>query len=125
MSDLRQNVFNLPMHGVVKQSNATTKLRVMFDASAKTSTGYSLNDLLLPGPNFYSLLIDVLTQFQRYSVGMSADISKMFQEVGLHKERDLHRYVWCNKDTDKLEDWCMTQLTFGVSSLPFLAMQVL
>lgn len=40
----------LPVHGVVKESSTTTKLRPVFDASTKTTSGASLNDTLLPGP---------------------------------------------------------------------------
>ena len=55
--------FYLPMHGVVKASSTTTKLRVVFDASAKSSSGYS-NDQLLPGPNLYPLLPSVINKFR-------------------------------------------------------------
>ncbi|XP_054746651.1 uncharacterized protein LOC129251312 [Anastrepha obliqua] len=37
-------------HPVVKESSVTTKLRVVFNASAKTTTGNSLNDALFVGP---------------------------------------------------------------------------
>ncbi|GBM52385.1 hypothetical protein AVEN_160106-1 [Araneus ventricosus] len=39
----------LPHQGVLRASSITTKLRVVFDASAKTTTRYSLNDLLCAG----------------------------------------------------------------------------
>ncbi|XP_054746186.1 uncharacterized protein LOC129250604 [Anastrepha obliqua] len=38
--------FYMPHHPVVKESSVTTKLRVVFNASAKTTTGNSLNDAL-------------------------------------------------------------------------------
>ena len=44
-------VFYLPAHGVVKESSTSTKLRVVFDASARTTSGVALNDILLSGPN--------------------------------------------------------------------------
>ena len=57
------DMFYLPTHGVVKESSTTTKLRAVFDASAKSSTGVSLNDLLLSGPNLYPKLTTVLHRF--------------------------------------------------------------
>ena len=36
-------VFYLPMHVVRKESSTATKVRAVFDVSAKTSTGASLN----------------------------------------------------------------------------------
>ncbi|XP_055623754.1 uncharacterized protein LOC129767158 [Toxorhynchites rutilus septentrionalis] len=38
--------YYLPHHPVVKEASTTTKTRVVFDGSSKTSTGYSLNDAL-------------------------------------------------------------------------------
>ena len=42
--------FYLPHHGVVKSTSTTTKLRVVFDGSAKSSSGISLNEKLMIGP---------------------------------------------------------------------------
>ena len=86
--------YYLPSLGVVKQSSITTKLRIVFYASAKTTSGILLNDTLLAGPNLYPLLTDVILAFRSHKIGMSADISKMFREIGLHQDdRDLHRFL--------------------------------
>ena len=117
--------YYLPAHGVVKASSTSTKLRVVFDASARTTSGTALNDILLSGPNLYPLLTNVVLSFRMHPIGMSADISKMFREVGLHPEdRDLHRFLQSGPD-GKLQDMRMTRVTFGVTSSPFLATQVL
>ena len=82
-------MFYLPMHGVVKESSTTTKLRVVFDTLAKSATGISLNNTLLWGLLLYPLLSTVLTKFRQHLIGLSADISKVFREVGLpSSERD-------------------------------------
>ncbi|XP_024869854.1 uncharacterized protein LOC112453358 [Temnothorax curvispinosus] len=41
----------IPHHFVLRGSSSTTKLRVVFNASCKTSDGTSLNDHLMVGPN--------------------------------------------------------------------------
>lgn len=50
----------IPHHCVLKPDSSTTKLRVVFDASAKTSSGYSLNDLMYTGPTVQSELFSIL-----------------------------------------------------------------
>ena len=118
--------YYLPMDGVTKETSTTIKLRVVFDAPAKTSSGYSLNNLLLPGPSLYPLLTTALLKFRCQQFGMSSDISKMFWEVGLHPaDRDLHLYLTYSRDSDQLQDWRMTRVTFSVASSPFLATQML
>ncbi|XP_036345939.1 uncharacterized protein LOC118755194 [Rhagoletis pomonella] len=53
---LAQNVnlmkphFYIPHHCILRPQSLTTKLRVVFDASAKTTSGQSLNELLMVGP---------------------------------------------------------------------------
>ncbi len=117
-------IFYLPMHGVVRESSTTTKLRVVFDASAKTTTGISLNDLL-SGPSLYPSLVNIILKFRLHLIGMTADISKLFREISLHLgDRDLHRFLW-RDDSKQLVDFRMTCLTFGVTSSPFLATKVL
>ena len=53
-------VFYLPMHVVYKSSSSTTKIRAVFDASAKSASGVSLNDTLFVGPTIHPPLIEVI-----------------------------------------------------------------
>ena len=116
--------FYLPMHGVIKQESTTTKLHIVFDSSTKSSSGASLNDQLLLG-SLYHLLTSVLNKLCLHPIGMSADIGKMFREVGLKEaEHDYHHFL-LRADSRDLDQWRMTQLTFGVTSSPFLASYVL
>ena len=73
-------VLYLPMHMVYKESSSMTKVRVVFDASAKSSTRVSLNDLLLVGPTVHPTLVDVLLRFRLYLI---ADISRIYRAVHL------------------------------------------
>ena len=115
-------VYYLPMHAVHKTTSTTTKLRVVFDASAKSSTGVSLNDQLLVGPTVHAPLTDVLLRFRQHRVALTADISRMYRAVLLPEaQRDLHRFVWRRHQHEELKDYRMTRLTFGVSASSFAA----
>ena len=112
-----QNVFYLPIHSVRKESSTITKVRAVFDASAKTSTGVSLNDTLLVGPTIHSSLVDVLLRFRTHRVALTADVSRMYRAIALAaSDRDLHRFVWRNTPQNPLKDYRMTRVTFGVSA---------
>ena len=117
-----EEVFYLPVHLVRKESSTTTKLRAVFDASAKSATSVSLNDQLLVGPTVHSSLVDVLLRFRRYRVALTTDVSKMYRCVELvPSDRDLHRFVWRSDPAQPLQDYRMTRLTFGVSASCFAA----
>ena len=115
----------LPVKGVMKNDSTTTKVRPVFDASARTSTGYSFNDQLLVGPNLYPYIADVLLRFRSHSIAFTADISKMYREIRLLEEdKDYHR-LFIRSPTGQLLHIRMTRLTFGVRPSPFIAMRVL
>ena len=110
------------MHAVYKSSSTTTKIRAVFDASAKSSSGVSLNDTLLVGPTVHPPLIDVILRFRSHRIALTADVSKMYRAIELAKpDRDLHRFVLRSKQEDTLKDYRMTRVTFGVSASSFAA----
>lgn len=51
----------IPHNAVVKHDGERIeKLRVVFNASASTSSGLSLNDVLIPGPKFQTQIFNIL-----------------------------------------------------------------
>ena len=58
-------VYYLPMHAVHKEDSTTSKLQIVFNASASTASGTSLNNHRLVGPSVHPRLIDVLLRFRR------------------------------------------------------------
>ncbi len=126
MQKPNEEMYYMPMHAVHKEFSTTTKLRVVFDASAKTTSGSSLNDQFLVGPTVHSSLIDVLIRFRRHKIAMTTDVSKMYRAILLSKDqRDLHRFMWREDRTQPFRDYRMLRLTFGVSASSFAANMVL
>ena len=70
-------VHYLPQHAVIRRDKTTTKLRIVYDTSAKTN-GLSLNDCLHPGPKFDQRIIDNLIRFRVHRVAITADNEKAF-----------------------------------------------
>ena len=75
----------LPHHAAVRQDKETTKVRVVYDASARFN-GPSLNDCLHPGPRFDQRIFDLLLRFRIHRVGLIADIEKAFLMVSVAKD---------------------------------------
>jgi hypothetical protein len=71
----------LPHHAVTKETSTTTKLRVVFDASAKTTTGVSLNDAVMIGPKLENDLFDIIIRFRTHQYVFTADINKMYRQI--------------------------------------------
>ena len=118
------SVFYLPTHVVYKSSSSTNKIRAVFDASAKSNSGVSLNDTLLVGPTVHPPLLNVLLRFRAHRVALTADVSKMYRAIQLvQPDRDFHRFefVWRSDPNQELKDYRMTRATFGVSASCFAA----
>ena len=64
----------------MRQDKAITKIRIVYDASAKT-IGPSLNDCLYTGPKFDQRLIDILLRFQTLRITLTADIECVFLQI--------------------------------------------
>ena len=114
-------IFYLPHHPVVKEHSSTTKVRPVFDASAKGYNNISLNDCMEAGPNFLPDLPAVLIRFRRWKIALTADITKAFLQVGVHvNDRDVHRFLW--NDDGNIRDMRFTRVPFGNKGSPFLLM---
>ena len=78
-------VHYLPHHGVIRSDKATTKLRVVYDASSKAS-GLSLNECLYKGPKFHQLILYLLIRFRSYKVTLIADVKKAFLMIAVDEK---------------------------------------
>ena len=111
--------FYMPHRPVVKESSITTKVRPVFDASAKGANGVSLNDCMETGPNLLPNLIDILVRFRRWPVALASDIQKAFLQISVKREdRDVHRFLW--EDGGKIRVMRFTRVPFGNKCSPFL-----
>ena len=122
MSKPCHKVYYLPVHAVHKTTSTTMKLRLVFEASVRSSTGVLLNDQLLVGPTVHAPLIGMLLRFRQHRVALTTDISRMYRPVLLPEaQHDLHRFVWRRHEHGELEDYRMMRLTFGVFASSFAA----
>ena len=67
-------VHYLPHHSVVYQEKQTTKLRVVYDASAQEKGGPSLHDCFQSGPPLSETISDSLIRFQCHKTALVGDI---------------------------------------------------
>ena len=116
-------VHYLPHHAVVRRNKETTKVRVVYDASAK-SAGPSLNECLFTGPKFEQKILDILLRFRSYPIALTADIEKAFLMVSVsEKDQDVLRFLWVDditKTNPEVQVFQFTRVVFGISSSPFL-----
>ena len=115
--------FYLPHKPVVKESAESTKVRVVYDASARASDdSLSLNDCLETGPPLQRNLWDILIRNRFKPVALSADLKQAFLQVRIQeKDRDVLRFHWISDDdSKKIEVYRFTRALFGLNQSPFL-----
>ncbi|XP_043469877.1 uncharacterized protein LOC122503416 [Leptopilina heterotoma] len=115
-----ENCYYIPHHAV------TVKFRVVFNASARTTTGVSLNDIQLVGPTLQESLLNIIFRFRRYRIALNADIEKMFRQTLITPEhRDFQRIVWRESPEEPIGIYRLKTVTYGMASSPYLAVRAL
>ena len=69
------------------------------------------------GPKVQDDIFDILLRFRFFKIVMSADVAKMYRQVGLNeKHRDYHRLLWRFSPKEDVQTYRMTRVTYGVAS---------
>ncbi len=116
------NEYYMPHKGVVKEDAESTKLRVVYDASAREDAKQpSLNDCLNPGPSLQNLLWNVLIRSRFHPILLTGDLQKAFLQIRIkEEERDSLRFHWRAPGSTETEIYRFTRALFGLTSSPFL-----
>ena len=88
----------IPWRVVWKSSSLTTPVRIVFDASMITASGYSLNDILAKGANNLNKLLEIWLRWRMHPFAYHNDINKMYNCLQL-----------------VMEDWCLQRYWFEPS----------
>lgn len=116
------NYYYIPHHAV----SIDRKFRVVFDASARTTNGKSLNDVQYVGARQQRDLFDIHMTFRTGKIAMTADIAKMFRQVEVRQEEwNFQRILWRESPNDEVTDFWLTVVTYGLASSPFNAVRTL
>ncbi|XP_058816608.1 uncharacterized protein LOC131679875 [Topomyia yanbarensis] len=126
VSDLPGQHYYLPHHAIIKPESTTTKLRVVFDGSCRTTSGFALNDLLLKGPTVQDDMLSLIFRFRMKPIVIKADIQKMYRQIKI-AEKDLpyQQILWRNAPEEPLHTYQLTTVTYGTTTAPFLATRCL
>ena len=90
----RLSALNFTIALTVRNERQTTKLRKVFDGSARSGSSLSLNDKLESGVNHMSLLFNTIIRSRMHPVVLTADIEKAFLQVQIKKpDRNVLRFL--------------------------------
>ncbi|CAG9119005.1 unnamed protein product [Plutella xylostella] len=133
--DMDGKHFYIPHHAVLRDDKTSTRVRPVLDASAKSSSGFSLNDLLHTGPNLQRDLFTILLNMRLFPIAISADIRQMYLQIGVRPQdrrfqRILYHPLPSNSDsrdssvtTANVNELEFNRVAFGLKCSPFLALR--
>ncbi|XP_075161640.1 uncharacterized protein LOC142234394 [Haematobia irritans] len=121
-----QTVCYLPHHPVINPDKLTSKLRVVFNASHKTSNGKSLNDILYVGPTLQLELVHLILRWRFFRYVFNCDITQMYRQIRVNSAHtSLQRIVFRDSPQKDVQDYELQTVTFGVNCAPYLAIRTL
>ena len=118
----------IPHKPVILKSAESTRIRVIYDASARACQHVpSLDECLETGPPLQNYMWNVLAQNQFRAVAVVGDIKQAFLQVRIQEgDRDAMRFHWLNDlYTRKVEVLRFTRALFGLAPSPFRLAEVI
>ena len=115
--------FYIPHKPVIRESAESTKIRIVFDGSARANErSPSLNDCLETGPPLQNLLWNVLLRNRFKAVALAGDLKQALLQIRIREEdRDSLSFHWIrDKDPKITEVFRFTRALFGLVQSPFL-----
>ena len=109
--------FYIPHKAVVRETAEITKLRIVYDASAKAH-----EKALDTGPPLQNQLWNVLVRGRFHPVAIAGDLKQAFLQVRIREEdRDALRFQWLEDlKSKRVETLRFTRALFGLAPSPFL-----
>ena len=127
-SKTRGREFYIPHKPVTRETAESTKLRVVYDASARASDkAPSLNECLEIGPPTQNRLWSILVRNRFHPVAISGDLKQAFLQVQIWEpDSNAMQFHWY-KDlkTKEIEALRFSRALFGLAPSPFLLKGVL
>lgn len=91
----RQEGYFIPWRTVMNPGSLSTPLRLVFDGSARTPGGDSLNETLARGENKLGRLLHLLIQFRYGNSAFSADVAMAYNTIRLDPQHyKYQKYLW-------------------------------
>ncbi|XP_075170111.1 uncharacterized protein LOC142242417 [Haematobia irritans] len=110
----------------MRPESSSTKLRVVFDCSAKSSSGMSLNDIMKKGPVVQDDLLSIVLRFRCYKYAITADVCKMYRQMWVTDEDSNYQAVlWQPLEGETIRVYRLKTITYGTTSAPYLATRCL
>ncbi|XP_014213846.1 uncharacterized protein LOC106643281 [Copidosoma floridanum] len=111
-------------YGISQSSDKGRRLRVVFNASKPTSSGYSLNDVLFAGPRLQTVLPSVLLRWRWHRIAVCNDVRMMFRQIWIDKrDVDLQRILWSPDPNQLPTHYQLLTVTYGASCSPYLSLR--
>jgi len=115
----------IPQHPVLKSNCTLSKIRVVFDGSAKAASQMSFNQCLYAGPKLQLDIVDILFRFRIHKFVFTTDVCKMYRQILVFPEyRRFQHILWRTSPLGDLKEYQLNTVTYGINSAPFLALRV-
>ncbi|WKX90962.1 hypothetical protein Q1695_009644 [Nippostrongylus brasiliensis] len=116
----------LSHHAVINESKKQTKIRLVYNGSARVHNSPSLNDCLHRGPGLLPNLSGILLRIRFAHILLVSDIEKAYLMVGLEPcDRQFTKFLWLKDHhkpptRDNLITYCFQRVPFGLICSAFL-----